>query len=207
MDYGELASAKSIERVVRSVTERGISVEVVENRAAALKRLQAIIPAGSSISIGGSLTLQQIEFENLLTSGQHPWRNLKGEMLAEKDKERQVELRRQLVMADYFLGSVHGIAETGEIVVLSQTGSQLAPFIFTSRNVIWVAGTQKIVPTLEEAMKRAREYVVPKVEERLFKQTGRRGGGKIGKVLIFENEMPYLGRTVRLILVKEILGF
>jgi L-lactate utilization protein LutC len=207
MDYSTLASAKSIERVTGSVSERGISVEVVENRAAALKWLQAIIPAGSSISIGGSLTLQQIEFKNLLISGKHPWHNLKGEMLAEKDPKRQAELRRQLVMADFFLGSVHGIAETGEIVVLSQTGSQLAPYMMTSRNVIWVAGTQKIVPTLEDAMKRAREYVVPKVEEQLFRQTGRRGGGKIGKVLIFENEMPYLGRTVRLLLVKEVLGF
>jgi L-lactate utilization protein LutC len=207
MDYTTLPPDESIERVRQALTARGVEVEILENKAAALERLRVLIPADASITTAGSLTLQQIGFEALLISGMHPWHNLKGEMLAEKDPAKQAELRRQLLLADYIVGSVHAIAESGEVVVVSQTGSQLAPYIMSSRNVIWVAGTQKIVPTLEDAMRRARDYCAHMVEERALKENGRKGGGKIGKTLIFENEMPYLHRQVHLLLVKEVLGF
>lgn len=85
-----------------------------------------------------------------------------------------------------FLGSVHAIAETGEMVIASASGSQLPSYVFTSDNVIWVVGTQKIVPTLSDAMKRVREYTLP-LEDARMKSEGF-PGNTIGKLLIFENQ-------------------
>jgi L-lactate utilization protein LutB len=203
-DYSVLATQAQIDRTVAAVKARGISVEVVNSGADALARIKQLIPAGATLSTGASMTLRQIGLEDLLISKQHPWVNLKDAVLAETDRAKQAELRRQSILAQYFLGSVHAIAETGEIVVASATGSQLAPYAYASPNVIWVAGAQKITPTLEEAIQRVREYNYPREDQRM-KETGA-SGSMIGKLLIFEREAPYLNRHLTLLLVKEVLG-
>jgi hypothetical protein len=152
------------------------------------------------------VTLREIGFEDLLISKAHPWRNLKDEILDEKDPARQALLRRQSTLADYFVGSVHAIAQTGELVIASATGSQISPYAYASRNVIWVAGTQKITPTLDDGIRRVREYIFPHEEKRMRELTAGKMGTLMGKILIFENETPMLGRKIVLILVKETVG-
>jgi hypothetical protein len=155
---------------------------------------------------GGSVTLTQIGFDALLISGNHPWRNFKADLLAEKDLAKQSAMRLQGTLAEYFLGSVNAISETGELVFASATGSQLPAFAFSSRNVIWVAGAQKIAPTLDEALRRVREYVLP-MEDQRQKNAGNKNGSFIGRILILEREPAYLRRNLTLILVNEVLGF
>ena len=100
----------------------------------------------------------------------------------------------------------HAIVRTGELVIASASGSQLAPYSFTSSNIIWVAGIQKITRTVEEGFQRVREYIMPHEEERMRAKTGGEMGTTLGKLLIFEREAPFLGRTVRLLLVLEEVG-
>lgn len=204
MNYTLLASHEQIERTAAAVRERGIKAEIAANGAEALARIKTLIPAGATLTTGASLTLQQIGFEDLLIAKQHPWANLKDEILAEKDPARQRELRTKSTLAEYFLGSVHAIAQTGEIVIASATGSQLSSYAYSSRNVIWVAGAQKITPTLDDALRRVREYSLPQEDQRQ-KKAGR-PGSSIGKLLIFEREAAILGRNVTLILVNEVVG-
>lgn len=188
---------------MKALESRGIKAELAENKEAALERLKKIIPAGAEVMTGGSTTLEQIGFVGLLKSGKHPWKNLKDEILAEKDPAKQAELRKRSVTSEYFLGSVHAVTETGEIVVASATGSQIPSYSFTSENVIWVLGTQKIVPNLELGLKRVREHSYP-LEDRRMKSIGF-GGSAIGKILIFEREI--MERKITLIFVNEKLGF
>jgi hypothetical protein len=68
-----------------------------------------------------------------------------------------------------------------------------------------VVGTQKITPTLDTALERLEKYVFP-LEDKRMKEVGY-PGSIIAKVLLFEREFPGLGRNVRIILVKEKLGF
>jgi hypothetical protein len=152
------------------------------------------------------LTLREIGFEELLISKAHPWKNLKDDIVAEKDPVRQALLRKQSTCADYFLGSVHAIAQTGELVIASATGSQLAPYAFSSSNIIWVAGIQKITRTLEEGIRRVREYVFPHEDKRMREATGGKVGSMIGKLMIFERESPLLARKITLLLVKDVVG-
>src|SRR3990172_6125431 len=104
---------------METVKARGIKSEFVENSAEALRRLKELIPIGSEVMTGSSTTLEEIGFIDLLMSGNHAWRNLKDSLLAEKDPMKQSELRRRCALSEYFLGSVHAIAETGELVVAS----------------------------------------------------------------------------------------
>jgi len=153
---------------------------------------------------GSSTTLEQIGFVELLKSGKHPWKNFKDILLAEKDQAKQMELRKKSVAIDYFIGSVHAVTENGEVLIASASGSQLPSYAFSSDNVIWVAGTQKIVPTVEEGFRRIREYCFP-LEDKRMKSVGFPGSA-IGKILLFEREiMP--NRKIKLIFVNEKLGF
>jgi hypothetical protein len=206
MSFDALATVEQIEATMEALKARGITAEVAQTREEALARLRALIPAGVSLSTGASLTLKEIGFEELLVSGSHPWKNLKAEYLAEKDPARQTLLRRQSTLADYYLGSVHAVSQTGQLVIASMSGSQLSPYAYSASNVIWVVGAQKITPSLEEAIRRVREYVFPHEDKRMKELTGGKMGSMIGKMLIFEREAPFLNRKVTVIFVRQKIG-
>jgi L-lactate utilization protein LutC len=206
MDFSALPAMDVVKETANAVGTRGISVELLDTKKDALERIKAIIPPAASVMTGASLTLREIGFEELLISKNHPWKNLKDDIVIEKDPKKQSLLRKQAITADYFLGSVHAVARTGEIVVASATGSQIAPYAFASQNIIWIAGIQKITQSVDEGLSRVREYIIPHEEERMRAMTGGKMGTTLGKVLIFAREVPFLGRTVRLLLVKEKVG-
>jgi hypothetical protein len=203
-DHQTPVSFDQVARTAAAVEARGIHVEIVDTGSQALARLQTLIPAGANVMTGGSRTLQQIGLDDLLIAGTHPWVNFKAQILAETDPAKQQALRLQSIMTEYFLGSLQAITHDGEIVFASAGGSQLASYAFSSPNLIWVAGAQKIVPTLEAALARIREYALPREDERM-KSLGY-PGSFIGKLLIFEREPAQLNRKVTLILVNEALG-
>lgn len=203
MAYDQLAPQASIERVVAAVQGRGITPHFVPTKAQALAKIQSLIPEKSSVMTGSSTTLNQIGFTDLLKSGGHPWHNLKEAIVNEPDPEKQSALRQHSVLADYFLGSVHAVTEEGIALIASATGSQLPAYAFTSKNVIWAVGAQKIVSTLEAGFQRVREYTFP-LEDARMKSTGA-AGSTFGKWLIFEKET--MGRDIHLILINEVLGF
>jgi L-lactate utilization protein LutC len=204
MNYETIPSKETIEKVIEALKPRSIRAEIVETKEEALERIKAILPEGAEVMTGSSMTLEQIGFTDLLKSKNHPWKNLKDEILAEKDQTKQAELRKQSVTAQYFLGSVHAVTENGEVLDASASGSQIPSYAFSSDNVIWVVGAQKIVPTLEDGLERIRTYVLP-LEDKHMKGLGY-PGSVVGKILIFEREvMP--NRTITLIFVNEKLGF
>lgn len=203
MNYSDLADQATIEKTLNGLKSRNVQAEFVQTAAEAVEAIKKLIPDGASVMTGSSTTLNQIGFTDLLKDGQHPWNNLKNAIVAETDAAKQGELRRQSSLAQYFLGSVHAVTSEGELLIASATGSQLGPYAFTADNVIWVVGAQKIVPTLDEAFKRVREYVFP-LEDARMKATGA-PGSVFGKWLIFEREV--MPRKIHLILVNEVLGF
>lgn len=204
MKYDQLHSEKVIQKVMSSINNRGITSELVNTKEEALKRLIELIPLNAEIMTAGSTTLEEIGFINLLKSGKHKWKNLKDELLSEKNQLKQEELRKKSVTAEFFIGSVHAVTEKGEVLVASASGSQIPAYSFSSDNLIWVVGIQKIVSNLDEGFKRIREYVFP-LEDRRMKNAGY-PGSTIGKILLFEREiMP--NRKITLIFVNEKLGF
>jgi L-lactate utilization protein LutC len=204
MKYDILASKTIVEKTMDALKTRGINPEFIETKEDALDRLKELIPAGSEIMTGGSTTLDQMGFTHILIDGKHKWKNLKDTILSEKDSSKQIELRKKSVTADYMIGSVHAVVETGEVLVVNASGSSIPSYSFSSDNVIWIVGTQKIVPTVEEGFKRLREYCFP-LEDKRMKNLGF-PGSVLGKFLLFEKEINP-NRKITLIFVNEKLGF
>lgn len=206
MTYTALASQESIQKTADALKQHGLKeVAVVKDGAAALEKIKEWIPEGASVMNGSSRTLEQIGYQEYLASGEHAWKDLHAEITAENDEAKRAQLRKEAVLSDYYLGSVHALSETGEFIVASNTGSQLPHVVFTSPNLIFVVGTQKIVPSLAEAMKRLEEHVIPLENENMQQKYGM--DTMLSKIVIFKRESPMMGRTVRMILVEEQLGF
>lgn len=205
MQYNQLASNESIQTTIGELAKHNIEAVVVDTKTGALEKIKELIPSGVSVMNGSSTTLIEIGFVDYLKEGKHGWNNLHQAILAESDPAKQGKLRKESALSDYYLGSVHALSETGEFVVASNTGSQLPHILFTSQNLLFVVGAQKIVPTLSEALKRLEEYVVPLENERSLKAYG--APTALNKIVIFKGESPMIGRKVKMIIVKESLGF
>ena len=152
---------------------------------------------------GASTTLEEIGFVELLVSKKHPWQNWKERILAEKDPEKQRDIRRSSNTAGYFLGSIQAITLDGRVLGVDATGSRQGGYVYSAKNVIWVTGVNKLVPDLDTAFRRLREYCLP-LEDAQQKKKGA-AGSYIGKMVIYERE----GRPNRIttLLIKEKLGF
>lgn len=205
MDYTILASKETVLKTVKALKARNIEATIVNTKEEAFEKVKNIIPKGASVNNGSSTTLQEIGVIDYLKGDGHGWNNLHVAVIMEKDPTKQAELRKLSSFADYYLGSVHAIAETGEMIIASATGSQLPSLANTAKNIILVVGIQKITPTLEDALKRLREYVVP-LEDKRMKSVGA-SGTVLAKILIFEREPVSMGRTVHVVFVNEKLGF
>jgi hypothetical protein len=200
--WERLPDQETVGRTVNALRANGFKAEAVPNRNAALERIRQLIPNGAQVMTGSSKTLDEIGLVGVLASGDHPWENMKAEIVSEKDRDKQLSLRRKALFADYFLGSVHAVTTKGELIAGSASGSQLAAYAFGGQNLILVAGTNKITEDLEEGLMRLREHSVP-LEDKRMKGLGF-PGTVLSKIFIYEKEMQ---RNVRVILVEEKLGF
>ena len=206
MDYAIIPTDEVITSAVDALKANNFEPMVVETGADALALIKTLIPTGVSVMNGASATLNEIGFIEYLKSGTHGWNNLHTAILAESDPQKQALLRKQSVLSDFYLGSVHGLSITGEMVFASNSGSQLPHLVFTSPNLILVVGAQKITPNLAEALKRLAEYVVPLEDARMLASEYKSHTMK-NKTVILHSENPYMGRKVHVIIVKEKLGF
>ncbi len=192
-----------IDRTFQALRARGVEPLYVTDRTEALSTVLARIPAGSSVAHGTSTSLIQIGFVDRMKATDSPYRYMNAEWIKENDAGKRFQLRAKLSLeADWYLGSVQAICETGEVVGADASGSRQAFYVFGPQHVIWVAGVNKLVPDLEAGLRRVREVALP-LEDKRMKAAGA-PGSSIGKLVVYEKERP--GR-ITLILVGESLGF
>jgi hypothetical protein len=201
----ELATQETITTTIEALKGNNFDALVVNTKEEALAKIKEMIPAEASVMNGASTTLTEIGYIDMLKSGNHPWKNIHEEVLKEADPEKQALLRKQSVISDYYLGSAHVVTQNGELMIASNSGSQLPHLAFTSPNIILVVGAQKIVPSIQDGFKRIDEVIVPLEDVRM---KGVYGYGTLhAKTLILHKENPAMGRKIHVIFVNEKLGF
>jgi LUD domain len=200
--YATLASDASLETAARELNENGMTAHIVDNGADAHRLALRLIPDNAEVLTASSQTLEEIGLGAAIEES--PRLRAVRSVLRDMDMATQWHEMRVLgARPDVIVGSVHAVTEQGEVVIASASGSQLGPYASGAGKVIWVVGSQKIVPSLDEAMRRIEEYALPLEDARAQLAYGQ--GSFIGKELIFYRE--YLPDRVHVILVKEKLGF
>lgn len=200
--YANLASDAQIERTVKALEANGMTAIVVETGADARRKVAELLPAGAEAFISSSTTLNTLGVtDDVDKSGRYDSVRAKLATLDYKTQGR--EMVKLGATPEYVLGSIHALTETGVAIIASATGSQLGPYSAGAAKVIWVVGSQKIVPTVEEGMKRIEEYTLALENVRALKAYGM--NSVIAKLLIVNREVTP-GR-VTVVIVKENLGF
>src|SRR5712692_6098337 len=158
--FGTVADAERVARTAAALEANGIRVLRAANAAEAKRIVLDLIPDGSQVHNGASLTLDVSGItEEIATSGRY---DAVRPRIMSMDRATQAdEIRRLSAAPDVMLGSVHAVSETGSLLAASMSGSQLGPYASGAGRVILVVGTQKIVSDLDEGLRRINDYSLP----------------------------------------------
>jgi hypothetical protein len=201
VDFATPASEATLTGVANRLRERNFDVALVGTAAEAKAAVLERIPHGAEVHSGKSKTLEDIGvFKELMESDRFDFVRKRTSKMDRKTQMRQI--MKLGAAPDYMVGSVQALTEAGQLVAASATGSQLGPYASGAETLILVVGSQKIVPNLDEALRRITEYVQPYEDARLREQMGI--GTKLARILIIERDF-YPGRTT-IILVREPVG-
>jgi L-lactate utilization protein LutB len=85
--------------------------------------------------------------------------------------EKMLESRRNALLADVFITGTNAVTEDGQLVNLDMIGNRIAGLTFGPAHVIVLVGRNKVVPGLEDAMARIKDYAAPANAMRLNKKT------------------------------------
>lgn len=198
-----MPSKDSVNKAVESLTKNGMTVHVVENSEKAKELVLSLIPKGSPVMTMTSETLRELGIEQVVNEG-GDYISLKTKLYSMDRATQSHEMQSMGAAPEYAIGSVHAVTENGEVIIASNTGSQLPAYAYGAEHVIWVVGAQKIVSSLELGLKRLKDYVLPLESERARKAYGV-PGSNISKMLIVNREVNP-GR-VNIVIVNEVLGF
>jgi LUD domain len=201
LEFERPADRAHLERTAAALIGRGFLAQVADSGPDARRLVLEAIPEGAEVHIALSETMRGLGITaEIDESGRYD--SVRSRLNALDRQTQGRELRKLGAAPDYIVGSAHAITDGGEIVVGSGSGSQLGAYAYAGGQVILVVGHQKLVGTLEECLRRVREYSLPR--EYLRMQSQGYPGSLLAKILIIEQEPS--GR-ISVILVPETLGF
>ncbi len=200
--FAQLASDEQIKRTTQALEANGIHTLIAENGEEAKRLFFEMIPDGSEVFLGASVTLEKLGIKDIIDKSGR-FEALRPKMFAMNRETQGREIRKLGGAPDFAAGSVHAVTEAGQVMIASKTGSQLGPYASGAGKVIWVVGAQKLVKDLDEGFKRIQEYCLP-LEEEHMQQLYKTGTG-LNKVLIVNREIR--PNRITMIIVKEELGF
>jgi L-lactate utilization protein LutB len=156
----------------KALEANNFEVFLAENTTEAHKIvLEEILPklGAKSVAWGGSLTFGATGLYEALKN------NAELNVIDTYDKsiplEDMLERRRSALNVDLFFTGTNAVTETGELVNLDMIGNRVAAIVFGPKNVIVLVGRNKIVPDLDEAIFRVKNYSAPVNAMRLDKKT------------------------------------
>jgi acyl-CoA hydrolase len=199
--FAALPDEDTLAATVTALEEHGFSVEVVDDLDAAREAVLARIPHGSSVMTNTSVTLQEAGITDAVNDSGH-YDSARAKMAGLDFATQLQEMKAIGGQPDYALGSVHAITRDGVLVIASASGSQLASYAWGAANVIFVAGAQKLVPTVEAARDRIYSHSLVLEDGRAVAAYGQHS--YVGKILEIHAELP--GR-IHIVLVRQPAGF
>ena len=200
--WGTRADDVRVKRTMAALGANGITVLRASDAAAAKRIVLNLIPDASPVHQGASQTLDVLGITyEIEKSGRYA--PLRPRIWSLDRATEADEIRRLGATPDVMLGSVHAVTETGSLLAASMSGSQLGPYVSGAGRVIFVVGTQKIVPDLEQGLLRINEYAYRLEDARAQAAYGVRSA--VNKVLVINREITP-GR-ITVVLVDEVVGF
>jgi L-lactate utilization protein LutB len=148
---------EKLKRLMANFKQRNIEVEYFESLEDVKSYILEIVPIESTIGIGHSATLQKMDITNLLLE--------RGNVVYDKelarDHDESRELKRKALTTDWYITGSNAISVDGRIINVDHTGNRVAAITYGPDKVIIVVGKNKVVETVDEAIKRVKNVACP----------------------------------------------
>ncbi len=148
--------------LVKNLQSRHFEAYYCSTKEEALQKALELIPEGSTVGWGGSVTCQQIGLLDAVRAGEY--RPIDRDA-CKTPEEREESMRRSL-LTDVFLTSANALSMDGQMVNIDGNGNRVAAIVYGPKQVIVVAGMNKVEDTLDAAINRARTVAAPMNEQR-----------------------------------------
>ena len=207
----EIANQNLANTIIKNMAKKNLEGYYCATSAEAVEKALSLMPEGSSVTWGGSMTLTECGLMDALEG--------KGYELISRDEAKTPEEARVMdakqVMADYYLMSSNAITIDGELVNIDGRANRVSCLCWGPQNVIIIAGMNKVAPDVKSALQRVRNFAAPPNTVRLNKNTPCSQTGRCGDcyspdcicsqvVITRRSSTP---NRIKVILVGEELGY
>lgn len=206
----EISYSNTAETVIKELEKRGFEGYYCEDSKEAVKQVLALMKENTTVASGGSMTLEESGILEAVRNGAYTYID---RMLA-KTLEEKREVYGKSVMADYYLMSSNAVTLDGQLVNIDGNGNRVACLITGPKEVLVVAGMNKLVTNVEEGINRVHNIAAPPNGVRLGLKTPCAMIGKCASCFGPESMCNQIvitrmckNKRIKVILVGEELGF
>ena len=154
--------------IIKNLEKRRMNGFYCADKESAIAKVLELIPAGSSVGWGGSMTLKENGFFDALADA-NAYQIIDRDTA--KTKEEEKKIYSEICAANAFLMSTNAITLEGELVNVDGRGNRVSFLCYGPDKVIVVAGMNKVVTDVEDGIKRVRNMAAPPNCVRLNKKT------------------------------------
>lgn len=199
------------ERIIKGLESRNMEGYYVNTKEEALAKALELIPEGSKVTWGGSVTIEEIGLKKTMCEGNYIEFN--------RDAAKNPEEKRAMELAaydcDFFLTSANAITEDGVIVNIDGLANRVSAISFGPRNVLMIVGMNKVAKDVENAVSRAQNEAAPINAQRFnpdtpCMKTGTCFDCKVPDTICCQyliTRYSKIPKRIKVILVNEELGF
>lgn len=163
----QLSYEKTAATIIKNLAKRQMEGYYCPDSASAVQKALSLMPEGSSIAWGGSMSLIDSGLMAAVKSG--PYQIIDRDRA--KTPEEMKKLYAEVVCSDYFLMSTNAITMDGELINIDGRGNRVAFLCYGPSNVLILAGMNKVVSDVPSGFKRVRDIATPPNTTRLNKNT------------------------------------
>ena len=157
MSFVKQSNRNAADTIIRKLAKRNIDGFFCETCADAVHKALELMPQGSVLSWGGSMSIQEIGLKQAVTEGNYCVYNRDAARTPEE--KRRIELA--IYDADYFLTSSNAVTEDGILVNIDGNSNRVSAIAYGPRHVLMIVGMNKICKDVDAAVYRARNEAAP----------------------------------------------
>ena len=199
------------EKVIKALETRNIEAFYAESKEDALAQALELLPEGSKVAWGGSMSIEEIGLKKAICEGNY--HEINRDLAKNAEEKRAMELATY--DADFFLTSANAVSEDGVIVNIDGNSNRVSAIAFGPKHVLMLVGLNQIVKDAENALSRARNEAAPINAQRFNIDTPCKKTGACFDCLspqsiccqfLITRRSMHAGR-IKVILVNDALGF
>ncbi|MCJ7656609.1 MAG: lactate utilization protein [Candidatus Atribacteria bacterium] len=203
---------KRCQLALTALKANGFEVLYADNSKEALDKVMSLIPKEAKVGVGGSVTVRDI---GLVEAIERQGNTIFMDWEKPIELKEKIKVRKEALTSDIYLTSSNAITFQGQLVNIDGTGNRVSAMIFGPKKVIIVAGVNKLVDTLDEALARTKNITSPLIGKRLNlkapcvltgKCTDCNSPDRMCRVTVILEKKPRLS-DITIVLVGENLGY